>query len=330
LKDLPTTVDGVASGQIDFNAALVVARNTAKMRPAQVGVVEAEILEAAATLPPGLLRHKAEAIAVTHDAAVLRRDANRAREIRSLRIGPDRDGVAAISGVLTSICAAELRASLEPHMTPSDRHDRRSAEQRRHDALQEVCQSRSGGRGVMIVAGVEAMMGEDGPPALLQGLIPFSQEDFEGFVDTADISAALRDLDGNLGYSGRKSRRHSKAQRRARAAVNPTCAFQGCTRPAGECTAHHLIEFSRRGETTIETEVPLCTAHQDRIHRDGWWIASDGKGDYLTLPPGHPDSPRNRMTPEEYIRWRRQARFGRRQKRKSRKSAASPAQPAAR
>ena len=262
LDQLPSTVEKLASGEISFDTATLVARNTAKMRPADRPAVEAGILEAASRLPPGQLRHRAEEIVATVDAEPLRRDANRARERRSLKIGPDRDGLATISGYLTSVSAAELRAALEPHMRPADRNDTRSAVQRRHDALQELCKSSSGERGrsrphVLVVAGVEAMMGEAGPPPLLQGLVPISQAEFAVVLEDADISVALKDLKGNLAYVGRKSRVFSAPKRRGVVAISPTCAFAGCTRPAVDCTGHHIIAFSQGGETTIETEASL-------------------------------------------------------------------------
>jgi hypothetical protein len=331
LSDLPTTVEKLATGQISFGTATVVAHNTAKMRPAQVAEVEAGILEAAVSLAPGLLRHKAEEIVAEADSSPLRNDASRARERRSFKIGVTRDGIASVSGVLTAVCAAELRARLEPLMKPADRSDRRSAVQRRHDALQELCHTGSTGRGrrpqVVVVTGVEAMMGQDGPPPLLQGLVPISQAEFSVILEDADISVALKDLDGNLGYVGRRSRSFSAPKRRGMVAVSPTCAFWGCTRPAVECTAHHVYEFSQGGETTLATEAPLCSAHQDRVHRDGWWVGSNGNGGFRTLPPGHPDSPKSRMTPEEYLRRQREARFGRVRKRRKRKPVAAGAQP---
>ena len=331
LDQLPTTVEKLATGQISFDTATVVAHNTAKMRPAQVGEVEAGILEAAAEVPPGQLRSRAEAIVAAVDSEPLRRDSNRAREKRALKIGPDKDGVARISGILTSVCAAELRARLEPFMKPTDRTDKRTAVQRRHDALEELCQSDSAGRGrkpqVMVVAGVEAMMGEDGPPPLLQGLVPLSQAEFSVILEDADISVALKDLKGNLAYVGRKSRRFSAPKRRGMVALSPTCAFHGCTRQAVDCTAHHIFEFGVGGQTTIETEAPLCQAHQDRVHRDGWWVGGNGNGGFQTLPPGHPESPKSRMMPEEYLRKQRQARFEREKKKRNRQQAASPHQP---
>jgi hypothetical protein len=311
IDELPSTVEKLASGQISFDTATVVARNTAKMRPEHRPAVEAGILHEAQYQPPGQLRHLAAAIAAKVDSETLRRDASRAREKRSLKIGADQDGIATVSGHLTSVCAAELRAALEPHMRPVDANDKRTAEQRRHDAMQALCLSGPGGRGrhseVVVVAGVEAMMGDDGPPPLLQGLVPISQQDFEVILEDSDVRVALKDRKGNLAYVGRKARTFSAPKRQAMLAVSPTCAFDGCTRPAIDCTGHHIVEFGRGGETTIETGAPLCAAHQDRVHKDGWWVGSNGDGGFRTLPPGHPDSPKSRMTPDEYLRKRRQA-----------------------
>src|SRR5437870_4074379 len=53
---LSSTVDKVASGEITFDTATVVAHNTAKMGEEQKGVVETDILEASKSTPPGLLR----------------------------------------------------------------------------------------------------------------------------------------------------------------------------------------------------------------------------------------------------------------------------------
>ncbi|MFY9616273.1 MAG: DUF222 domain-containing protein [Candidatus Dormiibacterota bacterium] len=315
LDELPSTVEKLASGQISFDTAALVARNTAKMRPEHRPVVEAGILHEAQYQPPGQLRHVAAAIAAKVDSETLRRDARRAREKRSLKIGPDQDGMATVSGLLTSVCAAELRAALKPHMRPVDANDKRTAEQRRHDALQHLCQFGPGGHGrraeVVVVAGVEAMTGESGAPPLLQGLVPISQEDFDVILEGADIRTVLRDQKGNQAYVGRKARTFSAPKRQAMLALSPTCAFHGCTRPAIDCTGHHIVEFGRGGETRIETGAPLCPAHQDRVHKDGWWVGSDGNGGFRTLPPGHPDNPKSRMTPDEYLRKRREAIFRR-------------------
>ncbi len=305
LDRLSDTAAGLSSGTVSFADAAVVAKNTAKARPEDVGRVEAMILAKTGEMPPGLLRHEGRAILGEVDSEALRRDSARAHERRSVRIGPNVDGLSTISGYLTSLCAEELRAGLEPYMLPVDRHDRRTAEQRRHDGLHQLCR-RSGvatreGRAAVATAERQA----------LQGIIPISQEELDTILDDANISVAIKNMKGNLAYVGRSARSYSKPKRRAMLAVSPTCAFEGCTRPAADCTGHHIVEFSRGGETTVDTQAPLCYAHQDRVHRDGWVVLRQSESGFRTLPPGHPDNPRDGMSPEDYRRRRREAIFRR-------------------
>lgn len=353
LSNLGATVEKVGSGELDFNAALVVAHSTAKMREEQRAGVEQDVLEAARRLAPGALRHEAEAIVARHDERPLKSDASRAREKRSFRIGAVRDGIATVSGILTAFCATELRNALEPYMKPVDREDRRTAQQRRHDALHQLARDagaaparedpspagtpggtpggapgggpvavRRGRRPqVVVVAGVEAMMGDDGPPPLLQGRIPISQDEFDNIIDDADISVALVNAAGNIAFTGKSARSFSPAKMRAIAAVTPYCAFQRCTRPAAECTGHHVVEFALGGRTVVLNGAPLCFAHQDRVHRDGWWVGPDGRGGWKTLPPNHDDNPRSRISPAEYRRLQREAILVRERKRAGQKRA---------
>jgi hypothetical protein len=322
LDRLGDTAAGLSSGTLSFAEAAVVAKNTAQARSEDVARVEAMILAKAGEMPPGLLRHEGRAILGEVDSEALRRDCARAWGRRSVRIGPNIDGLSTISGCLTALCAEELRAGLEPYMLPVDKHDTRTAQQRRHDGLHQLCREsgvatqqgqadvavpRGRRPEVVVVASVEMIAGEDGPPPLLQGIIPISQEELDTILDDANISLAIKNMKGNLAYVGRSARSYSKPKRRAMLAVSPTCAFEGCTRPAVDCTGHHLVEFSRGGETTVDTQAPLCYAHQDRVHRDGWVVLRQSDSGFTTLPPEHPDNPRNGMSPEEYRRRRRDA-----------------------
>jgi hypothetical protein len=327
LDQLSDTVAGVSNGTLSFDDAAVVARTTAKARPDHVPTVEAMILAKAGTLLPGRLRHHAQTVLAEVDSEALRRDATRARERRAIRIGPDIDGLATISGCLTSLAAADLRASLEPYMLPADRHDTRTAEQRRHDALHEICRRPRVGAGavrrgrrpeVVVVTSVETLAGEDGPPPLLQGLIPISQEELDTILDDANITVAIKNMKGNLAYVGRSARSYSKPKRRAMLAVSPICVFEGCSRLAADSTGHHVVEFSQGGETTVDTQAPLCWAHQDRVHWDGWVVLPDGQGGFRTLAPKHPDNPRTGLSPQKYRRRRREAIFRRRQAKRRR------------
>src|SRR5258708_3699964 len=89
LDRLSDTAAGLSSGTVSFADAAVVAKNTAKARPEDVGRVEAMILAKTGQIPPGLRRHEGRAILGEVDSEALRRDSARAHERRSVRTGPN-------------------------------------------------------------------------------------------------------------------------------------------------------------------------------------------------------------------------------------------------
>jgi hypothetical protein len=71
---------------------------------------------------------------------------------------------------------------------------------------------------------------------------------------------------------GRTTRLANRAQRRALAALYPTCAIPGCTVPASLCKAHHVIWWENGGFTDLVNLVPLCCWHHHAIHDRGWQL----------------------------------------------------------
>ncbi|HEV3234447.1 MAG TPA: DUF222 domain-containing protein, partial [Candidatus Dormibacteraeota bacterium] len=210
---------------------------------------------------------------------------------------------------------------------PAGAHDPRSAGQRRHDALLQLAKGSvldGGSTGnarrpqVVMVAPLSAMQGEDGPPALLQGLVPISQEELDLLVCEADLSAVLKDAAGNIAFAGKRARTFSLAKRKAMLATNPTCAFGGCNLPATDATMHHVDEYADGGLTTVDTGGPTCWVHHPMIHVEGWALVANGDGTFRTLAPGDPDNPKSRTSVEDYIRHRREAIFKRKAARRQR------------
>jgi hypothetical protein len=63
------------------------------------------------------------------------------------------------------------------------------------------------------------------------------------------------------------------AQRRALAALHPTCQYPGCGRTQ-YLQAHHLIDYHpRTGPTALWNLVLVCDEHHDQLHQDGWSAA---------------------------------------------------------
>jgi len=145
----------------------------------------------------------------------------------------------------------------------------------------------------------------------LYGVAFTTQEELDQLVCEADLRLVLRDAGGNLAFTGRRARTFSPAKRLAILAANPTCAFEGCTRPAVDCDVHHTDEYVHGGETTVQTGGPACYLHHPMLHMEGWALVARGDGTFQTLSPGHPDNPKSKADAEEYMRFRRDGIFGR-------------------
>jgi hypothetical protein len=216
LDQLQNTVDQATQGSLNFEKVVVVARTTAKVRPEDVAEVEEKILAEAPRLHAGLLRHHSQRVYAEVDADALRRDHAWAWAKRAFRIGPVRDGLAPVSGMVTAQCATDLRAGTEPFMCPLSKDDDRTRDQRRHDALHEMARRATGVSGgaaagagdgiqprgarhdIVVVTTEATLRGEDGPPSLLDGDEPMTQEELGELLCDARLTTVVKDMRGNI------------------------------------------------------------------------------------------------------------------------------------
>jgi hypothetical protein len=78
--------------------------------------------------------------------------------------------------------------------------------------------------------------------------------------------------------AGRKSRFHSEPQRIAMGIRDGGCRAAGCDAPPALCQAHHTIEWSRGGGTTVDDGYLLCVPHHRRIHDPAFQHSLDKHG----------------------------------------------------
>ena len=70
---------------------------------------------------------------------------------------------------------------------------------------------------------------------------------------------------------GRTRRLHSHHQRKALSLIHDTCAIGTCERPFAWSEIHHLIPWSKHGDTDLEA-IPLCSWHHHRAHDPRWHL----------------------------------------------------------
>lgn len=300
LEELPRTEEALARGDIGYGHALAMAVTAEHVGSAAVRSAEATLLKSAETMDAGRFVTVVKGFEhrVNADAALA--EANWAHRQRYLVISGPFSGLARIEGQLVAEAAATLRAAMEPFMKPSPNDDR-SAGQRAHDALVQVCERVASGRAdssaprpqIVVTTSLDTLAGIEGaPPGELQGGGMVPAETVRRFACDSAISRMIGR--GELQYElSHASRTVPPATRRALVARDRTCVFPGCDRPAPWCHGHHLKFWADDGPTKLDNLALVCSAHHRKVHEDGWRLErKDGR--WLATPPPVKVIPRSR------------------------------------
>jgi Domain of unknown function (DUF222) len=308
LDQLPVLAEALAAGAVNGDQAQIVAA-TVERTPAVVKAdAEACLVGYAETFAPKelgrlaerILEHVAPEIAESRDEAEVAAAENRAFERRELHVS-DVDGTSRvrIGGWLDREGAAHLRAALDPLSRPcpqGDTPDRRSPEQRRADALVEVCRlanacgelpDNGGDRPqVVVTMDLDRLQARRGAGRLEDGG-QISPESVRRLACDAGVVPAVLDGAGQVLDVGRERRLFTGALRRALVLRDQGCAFPTCDRPAKWCQAHHAKHWIDGGTTDQDNGVLLCGYHHRLIHHSDWQVR---------IVDHHPE-----FTPPEYI-----------------------------
>jgi Domain of unknown function (DUF222) len=138
---------------------------------------------------------------------------------------------------------------------------------------------------VVVHVDVATLAGADGGGADIDGAGAIAPETAHRIACDASFVALLEDGDKILNI-GRKSRRPTRAIRRALRARDKMCRFPGCTN-ARLLDAHHMIHVPHGGDTSVDNLVLLCRWHHRLVHEGGYTVAFDDSGQVIfTRPDG--------------------------------------------
>lgn len=196
--------------------------------------------------------------------------------------------------VLTALRVAETKDS--PNEEP------RSASTRRADALVDICRffldnqtERPGGRHrphVNVIVDAEDLFAAK--RATYVGGTALEAATIAQILCDATFHRCVVDPEGAILDYGRATRSISAAIWSALVVRDEGCRFPGCDRPAKWTEAHHVVWFSRRGTTSLDNLVLLCSRHHHVLHKPGWDAKLKPDGTFeVTNPPGevHATSP---------------------------------------
>jgi hypothetical protein len=156
---------------------------------------------------------------------------------------------------------------------PKDAPIRRNRSQRRADALMRLVHGdRAPEVAVDAIVDLDALAGRV-PTDLTQAACEI---DGVGTISPAVMSVYLCDCSiGRVlmrGRSevldlGRRTRLITPSQRRALRVRDRTCVEPGCTLPANYCDGHHIVHWTRHGETNLPNLELRCRRHHLRQHQ---------------------------------------------------------------
>ena len=301
--------EAVACGAVNLDQAEVVTRALARI-PREVGVdvreraahtlvdlcaeFDADLLQ---TIGGRILSLVAPEVADELDRKAMEREAAQAERERYFTMRPDGVGVR-LSGRLTPEGAAVVRAAIDPLCAPTSL-DERSAEQRRADALVDVCRlalastdlPANGGDRPQVVVGVDfdVLTRELGVGTLHNGGRITPEAARRMACDAGVVPLVLNGRGQPLDV-GRSRRTVPGPLRRAVVARDRGCSFPGCDRSPRWTDAHHLRHWSYGGPTALDNLALVCGFHHGELHKpDSWTAFIDTDGLPTFIPPAHVD-----------------------------------------
>ena len=186
------------------------------------------------------------------------------------RLRLDPEGRAVLEAILGPLAAPQ----------PSTEHgsDLRSSDQRRADALVEVCRRAAAAGGsapatakaaVVVTMTYQDLLERTGAGATLTGEL-LAPETVRRIACDAAIIPAVLGSKGEVLDLGRTVRLATPKQVQALWIRDQGCTFPGCSRPPSWCDAHHVWHWCDGGPTDLLNLALLCPRHHTIVHQKGY------------------------------------------------------------
>ena len=298
-EHLPATADAMSRGRAQLGQAQVIVHALADLPkdfPAE-GRTDAEATmighcDTFGPVPLSFIGRRLEEIldpegVQARDEKKLLEKEKKAFDKRALTLSDDPYGPGgSIRGRMEAEGAAIIRAALDVLSAPAqadidgNRH-LRSAEQRRYDALVEICRrhlahpaSGSGAGGktqLRITIGLESLTQRLGAATLDSGQLLSPSAARRLACDAQLIPIVLGGKSQVLDV-GTGRRLFTGPQRVAIEVRDRGCTWPGCSRPLAWCEIHHILPWLDGGLTDRDNATLLCTAHHREIEKGDWEV----------------------------------------------------------
>jgi hypothetical protein len=317
----PVLAAAQAAGQVSVEQARVI-RTAVEALPAELQAehapaVEATLIGWAGQFEPRRLTQLAGRVLATlyPDGPEPAESVHHRNRWATLRVNPDRS--ADLPAHLTPPVAAQVKAVLDALSKPRSEHNRpdpRTAGQRTHDAIGELCGRllrsgtlpASGGTPTTVLLTMtldqlqtqvtDALQSSPSPaatPGLVAtaGGIELTISELLQIAGEAALIPVVTDTDGVVLNLGRTQRLANTDQRYALTIRDRGCTFPGCTTPPHWSEVHHVRPWLPHGPTDLNNLVLLCPHHHHNFERWDWQLLMKS-GQPWWIPPTWKDPSR--------------------------------------
>ena len=296
LEALPQTAKALADGDIGYRHASLIARTAERLGERWEARAEEIMVNAAKELDPLRLRYATAQLRHCLQPEQVLNDTNEQHERRFLYLSQTFDGIFRLDGQLDADGGAALQTALNAAMGLPAADDRRSAAERRADALTDIARRQlDGGQlpevggqkpHLMITVDMATLRKEPGSRAAeLEWAQPIPAETARRLACDCTITPVLRGAESHQVEAGRTSRVIPPAMRRALITRDKHCRFPGCDRPVAWTDAHHLKHWADGGPTLPFNLALLCGRHHYATHEQGYRLEWGADGELVAIPP---------------------------------------------
>jgi hypothetical protein len=323
--ELDRTGEQMLAGAVTWRQAQAITNAVRQVPEQRRAEAEDAMIEASVALDPGQLRRVGDRLVHCFDRERAEEAALRRYEQRGLSVGETIDGLVSVSGLLDpltgSLLMTALDAKIRPPSAASDEVDAsarveadpRSWQQRRADALGDICSEWLDSDNAGVVGGVRphvsvivdlatlSAQASDADrwtptptarevkggvwPGQLSWVGPVTANETQLISCDATVSRIVMDGPSMVVDVGRATRTIPPALRRAVIARDRSCAAPGCYQPPEHCDVHHVVFWSHGGDTSLDNTVLACRRHHRLIHQSGWQVTVDRRGRRSIGPP---------------------------------------------
>ncbi len=298
LDKLPRSVEAVESAEIGYAHLALMARTAEAVQGSSSAAPFEEdgLLEKAREYSVGRLWHFCNHMRHATDPEGFAAEQSRATEQRHLKMSTYEDGSLALEGWIDAVGGAVVRSALEPLAQPHGDHDERGREHRNADAFVEVC-GHVQDTGVLpqrphlqVTASLDTLRAIAGSPAGdIEYSVPVSAATVQRLACDGTITRVVLAPESVVIDVGRARRVVAGAMRRALNARDGHCKWPRCERPASWSDAHHVVHWTKGGDTDLANMILLCHRHHWMAHEGGWQLVRTEDGEQvLAVPPRPP------------------------------------------